>query len=339
MTTESVERRDKAGARGVAGRVFRHENATLGIILAAVVAAMAIATGGKAVAVRNMKMVLVETATMGICAIGQAFVILTGGIDLSVAGIAFGTSALGSAMMTTQEFQQILGYAAPVWQGIPAMLALGAGLGAISGLVVSRIKVPGLIATLGVWQIAHGVGFFITGGFTITRMVTPLKFFGQGFIPEGGFPVAGIIFIVVAVVCYFIWHHTVYGQSVFAAGGSPGTAYLSGVKVKNMQLSVYVISGLLAGLGGMIRTARVMSVSYSSFDGLELQSIAAAVIGGMSLFGGKGTIVGVVLGALVIGVIRNGMAILGADPFLESTILGVIVILSVAIDTWRRRGR
>jgi len=339
MTTESVERRDKSGSRSVARRIFRHENTTLVIILAALVAAMSIATGGKSAAVRNMKMVLVQTATMGISAIGQAFVILTGGIDLSVAGIAFGTSALGSAMMTTQEFQQILGYAAPIWQGIPAMLALGAALGAISGLVVSRVKVPGLIATLGVWQIAHGVGFFISGGFTLTRMVPSLKFFGQGFIPEGGFPVAGIIFIAVAVICYFVWHHTTYGQSVYASGGSPGAAYLSGVKVKNMQLSVYVISGVLAALGGLIRTARVMSVSYSSFDGLELQSIAAAVIGGMSLFGGKGTIVGVVLGALIIGVIRNGMSILGADPFLESTILGVIVILAVGIDYWRRRGR
>jgi fructose transport system permease protein len=338
MTTQSVERRRKSDSRSVARRIFRHENATLVIILAALIAGMAIATGGKSAALRNMKMVLVETSTMGICAIGQAFVILTGGIDLSVAGIAFGTSALGSAMMTTQPFQQILGHAAPIWQGIPAMLALGAGLGAISGLVVSRIKVPGLIATLGVWQIAHGVGFFITGGFTITRMVAPLKFFGQGFIPEGGFPVAGIILIAVAVICYFVWHHTVYGQSVFATGGSPGTAYLSGVKVQRMQLSVYIISGLLAALGGTIRTARVMSVSYSSFDGLELQSIAAAVIGGMSLFGGKGNMVGVVLGALMIGVIRNGMSILGADPFLESTVLGVLVILFVGIDTWRRKG-
>ncbi len=335
--TETAELRKKSSARSAAGRVFRHENATLGIVLAALIAAMAIATGGKSAAVRNMKMVLVETSTMGICAIGQAFVILTGGIDLSIAGMAFGTSALGSAMMTTQEFQQILGYAAPIWQGIPAMLALGAGLGAVSGLVVSRIKVPGLIATLGMWQIAHGIGFFITGGFTLTRMVDPLKFFGQRFI--FGFPVAGIIFIVVAIICYFVWHHTVYGQSVYASGGSPGAAYLSGIKVPNMQLSVYIISGMLATLGGLIRTARVMSVSYSSFDGLELQSIAAAVIGGMSLFGGKGTIVGVVLGALIIGVIRNGMAILGADPFLESTILGVIVILAVGIDYWRRLGR
>ncbi len=335
--TETVERRQKGGARSTVGRIFRYENATLGIILAVLIAAMAVATGGKSAAVRNMKMVLVQTATMGVCAIGQAFVILTGGIDLSVAGMAFGTSALGSAMMTTQEFQQLIGYAAPIWQGIPAMLALGAGLGAISGLVVSRIKVPGLIATLGMWQIAHGIGFFITGGFTITRMVAPLKFFGQRFI--FGFPVAGIIFFVVAAICYFIWYHTVYGQSVYASGGSPAAAYLSGIKVKNVQLSVYIISGMLATLGGLIRTARVMSVSYSSFEGLELESIAAAVIGGMSLFGGKGSIVGVVLGALIIGVIRNGMSILGADPFLESTVLGVIVILAVGIDYWRRQGR
>jgi ribose/xylose/arabinose/galactoside ABC-type transport system permease subunit len=282
-------------------------------------------------------MVLVATSTTGIAAIGQAFVILTAGIDLSVAGVAFGTSALGGAIMTTQMWQNIIGYPAPIWQGIPAILALGVGFGAISGLLVSRVGVPGLIATLGIWQVAHGVGFQITKGFTLTRMVTPFKQFGQGFIPEGGFPVAGIIFIVVAIICYFIWEYTIYGKSVRATGGNPGTAYLAGVKVKNIQLSVYMISGMLAALGGIIRTSRVMSISYQSFPGMELDSIAAAVIGGMSLFGGKGNIIGVVLGALIIGVIANGMNILGADPFLEDTLLGVLVIVAVSIDYLRRR--
>jgi len=338
---EVTGHKEENRTRSVARRFFRHESATLGIILVILILAMGGATGGKSIALRNVKMIVVETATMGIAAIGQAFVILTAGIDLSIAGVAFGTSALGSAMMTTQLWQNILvnaglaTEAAPVGQGILAILALGAGFGAISGLVVSRINVPPLIATLGMWQIAHGVGFGITGGFTVTRMVPELKFFGQGFVL--GFPVAGIILIAVAIVCYFVWHHTVYGKSLYATGGNPGTAYLAGVKVNQIKLSAYIISGMLAGLGGMVRTARVMSVSYSSYDGLELESIAAAVIGGMSLFGGKGSILGVVLGAFIIGVITNGMTILGANPFLEATVLGALVIVAVGIDYWRRR--
>jgi len=340
---EVTERRKRGTARDIARRVFRYENATLGIILAVIVGALALATGGKSIAVRNMKMVVVEGATMGVGAIGQLFVILTGGIDLSVAGMAFGTSALGASMMCTELWrnimvtQNILGYTGPasIWVAVPAMLAMGVGLGAISGLFVSRVGVPPFIATLGMWQVAHGIGFLITGGFTIPHLIDPLRFFGQRFIY--GFPVAGIIWILVGAVVYFVLHHLNYGRSVYATGGNPVMAWLSGVSVKNTQLSVYMISGFTAALGGLIRTARVMSVSYSSFDFLELQTIASAVIGGVSLSGGKGTVIGVVLGALVISVILNGMTILRADPFLESLILGVIVIAAVGIDYWRGR--
>ena len=340
---EVTERRERAGARDIARRVLRYENATLGIILASLVGIFAVATGGKSIAVRNMKMVVVEGATMGVGAIGQLFVILTAGIDLSVAGMAFATSALGASMMCTELWRNILvthnilGYTAPasIWVGVPAMLAMGIGLGAISGLVVSRIGVPPFIATLGMWQVAHGVGFLITGGFTIPHLIDPLRFFGQGFIY--GFPVAGIIWIAVGASAYFVLHYTSYARSVYATGSNPVSAWLSGVNVKNTQLSVYMISGFTAALGGLIRTARVMSVSYSSFDFLELQTIAAAVIGGASLFGGKGTVIGVVLGALVIAVILNGMTLKFADPFLESLVLGVIVIVAVAVDYWRGR--
>ena len=344
-------------AKDIARRVIRHENAAIGIVLAAIIAGMAFFTGGKSIRIGNMKMVLVEGSTMGICAIGQMFVLLTAGIDLSIAGVAFGTSALGSAMMTTQLWQNLfvkfetlsfLGHLAPtpIWMGIPAMLALGAGLGLISGMFVSRVGVPAFIATLGMWQIAHGIGFLITGGYTLRRMVDPLPFFGQGWVAQAlipgrpaGFPVAGIIWILVGVVAYFVLHYTNYGRAVYATGGNPVMAWLSGINVKATQLSVFIISGCLATLGGLIRTSRVMSVSFASFNMLELQSIAAAVVGGVSLFGGRGTVIGVVLGGLIIAVIMNGTSILGADPFIESTVLGVLIIAAIAIDAWRRGGR
>ena len=327
-------------AKDIARRVIRHENAALVIVLASIIGAMALATGGKSILPRNMRMIPVQTASRGVASLGQAFVILSAGIDLSIAGVAFATSALGAAMMTHQIWQNILGYAAPIWVGIPAMLAAGAGLGAISGLLVSRANIPPLITTLGMWQIAHGIGFFITGGFTITRMVDPLRFFGQGWVLGGTpakFPVGGIMFLVMAATVYFVLHHTSYARAVYATGGNPVSAWLAGINVRNIRLSVFIISGLLAATGGLILTSRVMSVSYQSFYGLELESIASVVIGGVSLFGGKGTLIGVVLGVFIIGVIKNGMSILGTDPFMEGLLLGALVITAVGIDYWRKR--
>lgn len=332
---EIAEQKGKASFRDIARRVVRYEDATLALVLVGIIIGMGAATGWKSTAIRNIRQVVVATAATGVSAIGQAFVILTAGIDLSVAGVAFGTSALGGSLMTDMLVRNIIGHQAPIWQGIPAMLAMGAGFGAISGLVVSRVGVPPLIATLGIWQIAHGTGFQLTRGFTITRMLESLRPIGQGYV--AGFPVPGIILIVAAVVSYFVWNYTTYGKSIFAVGSNPAAAYLSGIKVKNILLSVYIISAIMFTLAGLIFTTRVMSVSYQSFSGMELQSIAAAVVGGMSLSGGKGSIIGVVIGSFIIGVITNGMNILGADPFLEGTVLGVLVLVAVGIDFWRRK--
>jgi ribose/xylose/arabinose/galactoside ABC-type transport system permease subunit len=334
MMAETVGQKGKVSFKEVAKRVVRHHDATLFFVLLAIVFGLGAATGGRSLMLRNVRQVIVATAATGVSAIGQAYVILTAGIDLSVAGIAFGTSALGGSMMTDMLVRNLIGHQVAIWQGIPAMLAMGAGLGLASGLLVSRIGMPPLIATLGIWQIGHGIGFQITRGFTITRMLDSLRDIGQGSVL--GFPVPGIILIAIAVVSYFVWNYTTYGKSVFATGSNPGTAYLSGIKVKNIQLSVYVISGILFAVAGLIYTTRVMSVSYQSFSGMELQSIAAAVVGGMSLFGGRGSILGVVFGSFIIGVITNGMNILGADPFLEGTVLGVLVLVAVGIDFWRR---
>jgi len=340
---EVVERRERVTFREVARRAIRYENATLAIILAAIVAGFAGVTAGRTIRIDNMKMMLVQGATMGIAGIGQSFTILTAGIDLSPSGMAFATSAIGASMMTTQMWQnKFFSYPVPIYIGVPLMMLFGIAFGALSGWLISRIGIPPLIATLGVWQITYGAGFLVTGGFTITRMVKPLTFFGQGFLLKqffGGFPVAGIMWIVIGIIAYFVLHHTSYGRAVFAAGGNPVMAWLSGVNVKNIQLSVYIVSAFLATIGGLIRLARVMSLSESSYLGLELQSIATAVVGGTSLAGGKGNIVGVVIGGLIISVILNGMTVMNADPFTESMIMGLVIVIAVGIDFWRRGRR
>ena len=142
----------------------------------------------------------------------------------------------------------------------------------------------------------------------------------------------------VAVIAYFVLNHTTYGRSIYATGGNPVSAWLSGIKVRNILFSVYVISGFLASLAGVIMTSRVMSASLDSLKGLEMDSIAAVVIGGISLMGGKGTLVGVVLGVLILGVINNGMSVLGADPAFQGIVKGIIIIAAVTID-YVRRGR
>jgi ribose/xylose/arabinose/galactoside ABC-type transport system permease subunit len=307
------------------------EEIVLLIILGAVIAIMNVITGGKSIAPANMRHVLVQSAGRGVAAIGQAFVMLTRGIDVSTAGIAFASSALGATMMTTQPWQNIFGATpAPVYAGTPAMLFYGLGLGALTGLLVAKVNVPPLIATLGMWQIGWGLGFVRTGGFTVTRMPASFVYFGQGQV--AGFPVPGIIFITVAVVAFLVLTFTTYGKSVYATGGNPVMAYLTGIRINLILVSVYAISGLMASLGGLITTARVNSVSDGSFVGLELDSIAAAAIGGISLAGGRGNLIGVVIGVFILGFINNGLSIIGAPPFLEGLIKGLIILVAVIVD-------
>jgi ribose/xylose/arabinose/galactoside ABC-type transport system permease subunit len=216
------------------------------------------------------------------------------------------------------------------------MLLAGTGWGVVNGLSVSRIGMPALIVTLAMWQIASGLGFQISGGVSIGELPDNLAFLGSGIV--AGIPMPVIFFIAVAAVSYFVLNHTTFGRSVYATGGNVISAWLSGIKVKKILLSVYVISGFLAGLASVIMTSRVMSTSLRTLEGLELDSIASAAVGGVSLAGGKGSLVGVVLGALIIGVVNNGMCVLEANPAVRGIIKGVIIFAAVAIDYMRRRG-
>jgi putative xylitol transport system permease protein len=324
-----------AAARDIARRLFRHENGILIIVLIALIGGMGFVTKGLTLARVNMMNVLLQCAVNGVAAIGQAFVILTAGIDLSVGGIGLMASILGATMMTEAPHLNIVGHPVAVSTAIPIMLVAATGWGAVNGSAVSRIGMPALIVTLAMWEITEGVGFRISSGYSITQMPEALVWWGSGTI--AGVPVPVIAFIVVAVIAYFVLAHTSYGRCVYAVGGNPVSAWLSGINAKNIIFSVYVISGFLAGLAGVIMTSRVMSASMRSVQGLELNSIAGVCIGGVSLMGGIGSIIGVVIGILIIGVVNNGMSVLGADPAVQGIVKGVIIFTAVAIDYLRRR--
>ena len=334
---ETVERAKplSAVAREVAQRFFRNENAVLVLALIALIGGLAIITKGLTIRGANMMNVLLQSSIRGVASVGQAFVMLAAGIDVSVGGIGLMCAILGASLMTNAPYLNIIGYPVSMYIVIPIMLLAGASWGAINGLSVSRIGMPALIVTLAMWGIATGVGFQICGGRSIAAQPDALAFVGQGRIV--GIPVPVIIFVVVAGIAYFVLQHTTFGRSVYAVGGNPVSAWLSGIKVKNIQFMVYVISGFLAGLAGVIMTGRVMSASMRTLGGLELDSIAAVCVGGISLAGGRGSLIGAVIGVLIIGVINNGMSVLGADPALQGIVKGVIIFTAVAFDYMRRR--
>ncbi|MBA7686421.1 Ribose import permease protein RbsC [subsurface metagenome] len=322
-------------AKDIAQRFLRHENAALIIALIVLLAGMSVVTKGVTTSRVNLKNILVQSSTRGVAAVGQAFVILTAGIDISIAGVGLFCAALGGGLMTEDLVLNLAGYPVSPYIAVPLMLLVGACWGALNGSLVARVGMPALIVTLGMWQISYGAGFNINAGRTFSRQPQLLAFFGQTDI--AGVPTPVIIFIAVAVVGYFVLNHTSYGRSIYAVGGNPVSAWLSGINVKNIQFSVFVISGFLAGLSALIVVGRTMAATMRTCVGLELDSIASAVVGGISLMGGRGSVIGAVIGALIIGVINNSMSVLGQGTDVQGIAKGTIIITAVAVDYIRRR--
>jgi ribose/xylose/arabinose/galactoside ABC-type transport system permease subunit len=322
-------------AKDVWQRFIRHENAALAVVLLVLVAIMAGLTKGTTMSRGNWQNILVQSSTRGMATIGQAFVILTAGIDLSVSGVGLFSAILGGSLMTQELYLNIAGEPIPGALGILVMLVVGAGWGLMNGLAVSRLGMPALIVTLAMWRISWGAAFQVCGGRVYTRLPEILSFIGQRSI--SGVPTLVVIFIVVAVVAYIVLHHTSFGRSVFAVGGNPVSAWLAGINVRNTQLFVFVISGFLTALTSTVSTGRIMCASMRTLEGLELDTIAATVIGGVSLFGGRGSLIGVVLGILIMGVINNGMTVMGVGPAIQGIAKGAIIYAAVAIDFYRRR--
>ncbi len=336
MATTAQETRSlNVKSRNAARRFFGNENAVLLIVLLAIIGGMAVATKGLVLGSANVLNVLIQGCVTGVASVGQAFVILTAGVDLSVGGVGLFASILGGAMMTAGLEQNIVGHVLSPYIALPVMVLVGGAWGGLNGSLVSRIGMPALIVTLGMLNITKGAAFQISHGLFYMQLPESLSSIGSGSI--GGAPVLVIIFVAVAVICYFILQHTTFGRSVYAVGSNPVGAWLCGIDVKRTLLLVYIISGILAGLAGVMLTARAMSSSMQAFGGLELNTIAAACVGGVSLAGGRGNIVGVVLGVLIIGVINNGLSVLGATVTAQGITIGAIIIAAVGIDYWRRR--
>lgn len=319
-------------------RLFRSDNFYRFLILIVLIVGFGLVTDGVTYSARGLLNILLQASVTGIAAIGQAFVMLTGGIDISLYGIGVLASVLGAATMTSRfDLNIVGGDPVPVVVGVGIMLAVGLVAGAVNGLLVARLRIPALIVTLGTWQICYGLAQLIGGGYTITNLTRGLSVLGQGTIL--GVPVPIVEMFVLFAIAYYVLHHTTFGRSVYAVGGSEASAYLSGIKVRHIQFLVFVISGLMVGLAAVSIESRMMVVSVRTLAGLQVDSIAAVAIGGVSIYGGRGTIIGVLLGVLILAVIDSGLGALGASTEVQNTVKGAIIILAVSVEYFRRGSR
>ena len=282
--------------------------------------------------VRNILNVLDQITVLGIMAIGMTLVILIGGIDLSVGSLI----ALACMVFGFVAHPDYLNLSIPV--GILAALFATGACGFVSGLLVTVAKLPPFIATLAMMSVARGMANIITDGSQIVGFAG--WFSDLSIVRHFGFLSATVALMIVLTIIFGVFlKYRATGRSLYAIGGSAEVARLSGIPVNFLTNWVYAVCGVLSGLAGIVLAARLDSVQPSSGVGYELDTIAAVVIGGASLSGGIGSIGGTAIGVLIIGVLRNGLNLLGVSPFIQQIIIGVVIALAVSGDTWRRRAK
>lgn len=291
----------------------------------------------------NLMNVLRQVSISGLIAIGMTFVILTAGIDLSVGSLLALAGLVGAYVakggLESRFAVGVADVGNPAYLALLAALAVGIAGGAIQGLVVTRLRVPPFVATLGGLTAFRGAALWFSGGGPISGFNPDYTWWGQGRIWT--VPVPVIIFVAAAIVAAFVLTYTRFGRYVYATGDNRNAAELTGVPTRLITFSVYAISGFFCGLAGFLLSARLSSAEAVAGLGLELTVIAAVVIGGTSLFGGVGGVFGTVVGALLIGVLTNGLVLLNVSSFIQQIVIGIILVSAVAFDQFaanRRRG-
>ncbi|MBN3888934.1 MAG: ribose ABC transporter permease [Nostoc sp.] len=279
-------------------------------------------TGGNIVNILRQASINIVLAT------GMTFVILTGGIDLSVGSI-LAVSAVVALLVSLLP--------ALSWAAVPAALLAGLLLGLLNGALITFLDVPPFIVTLGSLTALRGVAFLIAKGTTLINRDINFAWVGNTYI--GPIPWLVIIALLTVIASWFVLRQTVLGVQIYAVGGNERAARLTGIKVNRVLLFVYGISGLLAGLGGIMSASRLYSASGVLGQGYELDAIAAVILGGTSFTGGIGTIGGTLLGALIIAILNNGLTLLNLSYFWQLVVKGLVIILAVMIDRLRRRSR
>lgn len=314
-----------------------HNNPTLVPVIVLVISCIAfgLIAGQKFFSAFNLSLIMQQVSIIGILAAAQSLIIITAGIDLSVA-----------AIMVLMSI--IMGNLA-VFAGVPSFFAIliglfgGVGAGLVNGWFITRVKLPPFITTLGTWSIFYALLLWLSGaqsirGQDIDASAPMLKLFGAAFNIGGArITLSSVLMVMVFVGLWYMLNKTAWGRHVYAIGDDKDAAELSGIRTDRTLLSVYGLAGFICGLAGWASIGRVGSISPQSFYEGNLDSITAVVIGGISLFGGRGSILGALFGALIVGVFRSGLRLSGVDVLWQVFAIGWLIIIAVAIDQWIRR--
>ena len=274
----------------------------------------------------NITNILRQVSINALIAVGMTFVILTGGIDLSVGAVMALAGTVAAGLM------------AGGMNGVLALiicLGVGCGFGLANGAFVAFAGMPPIIVTLATMGIARGLGLIYTGGYPISGLPSWINWFGEGRVLGLQTPI--VIMLVVYVLGWVLLERTPFGRYVYAIGGNETATRLSGVRVARSKLIIYGISGLTASIAAIVLTGRLMSGQPNSGQGFELDAIAAVVLGGTSIAGGRGSLIGTLLGALLLGVLNNGLNMVGVNPYVQTVVKGVIILLAIYIGRERRR--
>jgi ribose/xylose/arabinose/galactoside ABC-type transport system permease subunit len=327
MTTARIgDARAEAGARRALGARSGRQLGTLAGLLTLCVILWAATP--HFLTVSNLLNVLEQTALNAVVAVGMTFVIISGGIDLSVGSVL---ALAGICLALALE----AGVPAPAAIGLA--LVVGTGCGLVNGLLITRGRLPPFIATLGMMSVARGVALMLAEG-------RPISGFSEGFRAIATeriltMPAPVLITIVIYAVAHFALTRTVFGRTTYAIGGNEEAARLSGVQVRFHKTAVYGVAGLTSAAAAVVLTARLNSAQPTAGTMYELDAIAATVIGGSSLLGGEGTVTGTLIGALIMGVLRNGLNLLNVSSFLQQVVIGVVIIGAVLVDMGLKRRR
>ena len=273
----------------------------------------------------NIINMLRNSAFVFIIGVAMTYVFIGGGLDLSVgSNLALGGVIAGLALLAN----------IPIWICVLLGVLASSAVGFMNGIFIARFKIPSFIVTLGMMYIARGIVQFLTRGNPVYPLPSNFNFLGQGFI--AGIPVVVVVAVVLGIIGHIVLETTVFGMSIFAMGGNRETARVYGINVIRVSILTYVFNGIASGLTGVLTAARLGSALSNAGTGMELQVIAAVIIGGTSLFGGSGSILGTAIGAMIMSVIANGMVFLKISIYLQAVVIGAIIILAVGLDQYNR---
>jgi fructose transport system permease protein len=331
----SFEGHERSALQKLQHLLHQNQAAVPLIVLVLSVLIFAVLVGQKFFSPFALSLILQQVAITGIIGAAQTLVILTAGIDLSVGAIM----VLSSVVMGQFAFR----YGMPVPLAILSGFIVGGLCGFINGWLIARIKLPPFIVTLGTWQIYSAIKYIYSANETIRSQdieaqAPLLQVFGSKVNIGGAILTAGVASMVILVaLLWYVLNYTAWGRRVYAVGDDPDAAELSGVPTTKMLITVYTISGLICAFAGWVLIGRIGSVSPTAGEFANIESITAVVIGGISLFGGRGSVLGMVFGALIVGVYSLGLRLYGTDPQWTFLLIGVLIIGAVAIDQWIRK--